>query len=107
MNLLKIYEAKKDFQKWRMGNEIGSLKLNYDDQSHRFKFHDSVRTLNVNSVRDPFKNNDYMVTDTSGEAVGSGYFLKQDGETFIFLKMKDSKDHYLVHVHTKSNNKVA
>ena len=107
MNLLKIYEARKNNTKWCMGEEIGALKLNYDDQTHRFKFHQSVRTLNVQSVRDPFKNSDYNVTDSAGENVGAGYFLKQDGETFIFLKMKDSRTHYLVHVHTKSSNKVA
>lgn len=107
MNILKIYEARKYNNKWGMGEEIGALKLNYDDQLHRFKFHKSVRTLNVQSVRDPFKNSDYSVIDSAGETVGTGYFLKQDGETFIFLKMKDSKTHYLVHVHTKSNNKAA
>ena len=107
MNLLKIYEAKRNNDKWSMGDEIGALKLNYDDQSHRFKFHQSVRTLNVLSLRDPFENSDYCVTDSSGVAVGKGYFLKQDGETFIFLKMENTKTHYLVHVHTKSRNKVA
>lgn len=107
MNLLKIYEAKKMNSKWSMGEEIGELKLNYDDQSHRFKFHKSIRTLNVESVRDPFKNSDYIVSDSAGTTIGHGYFFKQDGETFIFLKMKDSVDHYLVHVHTKSTNKAA
>ena len=107
MNILKIYEAKKNNNKWDMGDEIGTLKLNYDDQSHKFKFHKSIRTLNVQSERDPFKNCDYSITETSGKIVGFGYFLKQGSETFIHLKMGGTKVHYLVHIHTKSSRKVA
>ncbi len=107
MNLLKIYEAVQNNNKWSMGKEIGTLKLNYDDQSHKFKFHESVRTLHVQSERDPFKNCDYSITDASDKIVGTGHFLRHDGETFIHLKMNNSGADYLVHVHTKSSKEAA
>lgn len=101
MNFLKVYEAQQVENKWVLNEEVGKLKLNYDDQSHRFIFHKEPRTLSVEAERDPFKNNDYNVMSSGGDLIGSGFFLKQDHETFIHLKINNGNVNYIVHISSK------
>ena len=107
MNFLKVYQAQQVENKWVLNEEVGKLKLNYDDQSHRFIFHKESRTFSVEAEHDPFKNHDYNVMSSGGDLVGSGYFVKQDLETFIHLKMRESELNYIVHVSSKKREKAA